>query len=573
MACMPERMAVGEQTWDDLKRFSTHELDEVQLRGVLVAAWPGDLESADFSRADGWTDFSQEGGYDSIGFTADEGRWESFASWKLHSAILRALGPGANFWNIGDLSDSYGYKMVEPVCFDMDKSIAEKIGALRRWHEIVRELEVEFNTLRERTVGLGQAEALELVAAALLRYIPSSRVPTPFKFGFEKWYEPFKQLLVWYSEATEMRISPIELDLIVDYDRGFRSYTYSVQADLAEVVGRELARCRELPFQALDSTQEWVGIRSALPARKFQTKSKLPWADIDGHLEFIDAMDTGELLRRRLTLPRLWAFLMGTCDPNSSVPTDLPDTAKALLLEFLHEAVAWERRHDFWYQHRTGVRGAERADRMRVALAACRADACAGKALTLPLLQEWHRLAVGEGAWMKEKSFRAADAYAKQGRERYPFRRDTQQRFEACLQEADGDTQAATGGTGPLCLRAARAYFDVLFFHPFDDGNSRVARLVLDFLLTREGLCLGGCAPLFTLPHRAGDGPGKDAWMQVLSRLVTKVGEDTGARLSAWMQTDAAISAAQPIEDPPRGPLRWYSCLVYDEEFYGNMHR
>ena len=28
---------------------------------------------------------------------------------------------------------------------------------------------------------------------------------------------------------------------------------------------------------------------------------------------------------------------------------------------------------------------------------------------------------------------------------------------------------------------------DVCFFHPFDDCNSRMARLVLDFLLTREG--------------------------------------------------------------------------------------
>ncbi|WP_189912906.1 Fic family protein, partial [Streptomyces albogriseolus] len=41
-----------------------------------------------------------------------------------------------------------------------------------------------------------------------------------------------------------------------------------------------------------------------------------------------------------------------------------------------------------------------------------------------------------------------------------------------------------------LTARAARAYLDICFFHPFDDGNARSAFLALVFVLAREGVAL-----------------------------------------------------------------------------------
>lgn len=55
----------------------------------------------------------------------------------------------------------------------------------------------------------------------------------------------------------------------------------------------------------------------------------------------------------------------------------------------------------------------------------------------------------------------------------------TGQRFASCLVDtADPAT--------PVTARAARAYLDVAFFHRYDDGNGRLAGLVLLFVLLRE---------------------------------------------------------------------------------------
>ncbi|WP_445395072.1 Fic family protein [Streptomyces sp. LE64] len=50
----------------------------------------------------------------------------------------------------------------------------------------------------------------------------------------------------------------------------------------------------------------------------------------------------------------------------------------------------------------------------------------------------------------------------------------------------------------PLPSRAARTYLDVLFFHPFADGNARAAMLALAFVLAREGALLDRVRPLQT---------------------------------------------------------------------------
>jgi hypothetical protein len=55
----------------------------------------------------------------------------------------------------------------------------------------------------------------------------------------------------------------------------------------------------------------------------------------------------------------------------------------------------------------------------------------------------------------------------------------------------------------------------VCFFHPFDDGNARAARLALDHVITRAGLALHAVEPLFVVARAAGDPmvPWSMAWL------------------------------------------------------------
>jgi prophage maintenance system killer protein len=163
-------------------------------------------------------------------------------------------------------------------------------------------------------------------------------------------------------------------------------------------------------------------------------------------------------------------------------------------------------RHD---AHRRYIDGPERARdpgraaRMAAALDACRASARRDEPLTFDRLSAWQAIVLGMPA-----DFRATDAYAKGGRERYGLDAKTQRRFEAALDEA---SDAATA----VSLRAARVYLDVCFFHPFDDGNARAARLALDHVVTRAGLSLHAVEPLFVVARSAGDRAGASsfAWL------------------------------------------------------------
>ncbi|MEV6653609.1 Fic family protein [Streptomyces sp. NPDC051219] len=92
---------------------------------------------------------------------------------------------------------------------------------------------------------------------------------------------------------------------------------------------------------------------------------------------------------------------------------------------------------------------------------------------------------------MSQVPFRQGDAFTKGGRERYGLTPHTQQDFERCL--GDSVDRAI-----PLASRAARAYLDVAFFHPFPDGNARLAMLTLASVLELEGVRLDQTGPLLT---------------------------------------------------------------------------
>ena len=135
-----------------------------------------------------------------------------------------------------------------------------------------------------------------------------------------------------------------------------------------------------------------------------------------------------------------------------------------------------------------------RAERMQGALMQIRAAAIRDEPLEWALLARCQRSVLGLDA---DPEFRTADAFAKNGHERYAVPPGGRRDFERCLAEAN-DRKIVLGV-------AARVYLDVCFFHPFEDGNARAARLALDWVLTRAGLALHVAEPIFALPRWADD--------------------------------------------------------------------
>ncbi|NWF31298.1 Fic family protein [Streptomyces sp. PKU-EA00015] len=123
-------------------------------------------------------------------------------------------------------------------------------------------------------------------------------------------------------------------------------------------------------------------------------------------------------------------------------------------------------------------------------------------------MAEWQRLVLGQ----PEVSFRQGDAFAKGGRERYALTPYIQRDFEHCLRDS-ADPRV------PLASRAARAYLDVAFFHPFPDGNARLAMLTLAYVLELEGVRLDQSGPLQTTRY-ADDAAGAADLAALVSVLI-----------------------------------------------------
>ncbi|GHG05726.1 Fic family protein [Streptomyces filamentosus] len=139
-----------------------------------------------------------------------------------------------------------------------------------------------------------------------------------------------------------------------------------------------------------------------------------------------------------------------------------------------------------------------RADGLLSALELLRADAARGARLDFALLSSWQQHVLGT---LEPPRFRNSPAFAKRSRERYGIGPDTRDRFDTCL------TESTSGAGLPLGLtaRAARAYLDVCFFHPFADGNARSAFLTLVFVLAREGIALDAVSLLRRVTFEAED--------------------------------------------------------------------
>ncbi|MFI1654974.1 Fic family protein [Streptomyces sp. NPDC020472] len=140
-----------------------------------------------------------------------------------------------------------------------------------------------------------------------------------------------------------------------------------------------------------------------------------------------------------------------------------------------------------------------RGRRLLAALTQSRTDASRRRPLTRTLLTGWQQLVLG----MPEVQFRQGDAFAKGGRERYALTPHTERDFEHCLRDS-ADPRV------PLASRAARAYLDVAFFHPFPDGNARLAMLTLAYVLELEGVRPDQVGPLQTTRYADDDAGAAD---------------------------------------------------------------
>jgi hypothetical protein len=103
---------------------------------------------------------------------------------------------------------------------------------------------------------------------------------------------------------------------------------------------------------------------------------------------------------------------------------------------------------------------------------------------------------------------RTGDAFARGGREVYPWSPELGAEFTARVSYALG---------API-LEGVRRYLDLIFFHPFDDGNARAARLSLEFALRSGGVPSPPLAPFVGLPKPAGSSA--RAWD--LARLLSR---------------------------------------------------
>ncbi|MFF7127233.1 Fic family protein [Streptomyces sp. NPDC008240] len=137
-----------------------------------------------------------------------------------------------------------------------------------------------------------------------------------------------------------------------------------------------------------------------------------------------------------------------------------------------------------------------RADGLLTALEMMRGDAARGASLDFELLCGWQQHVL---CLPQPPRFRSLPAFAKGGRERYGLSSDTRDRLDSCLAES----HVIDGRPLPLTARAARAYLDVCFFHPFEDGNARSAFLALLFVLAREDIALNGVSLLRRITFQA----------------------------------------------------------------------
>ncbi len=139
-------------------------------------------------------------------------------------------------------------------------------------------------------------------------------------------------------------------------------------------------------------------------------------------------------------------------------------------------------------------RSSVRADAMTRALVRARYGAKQQLKLDIGLLREWLELALVSSDF----SVRRGETFSKDKGERYGRPKDLEKRLSQALTDA-------TDESVPTLSRAARVYMDLSILCPFSRGNTRIARLTFDHVLTRDGLGLHDASPVFSVRRWAHD--------------------------------------------------------------------
>ena len=469
-----QRITIAEGEWSELFEAACNGFDEDKLRAAVRAAWPGD-----FVRVGEDPKIPL---HKPLALKYEDEEWFGWQAetYKiLQKAIISSCGQWAAYWMFANSADSEGLQYVRPPYNTVEPTVELVVTDVKRWQKLLLDLEDEFAQLRSRCSSYHLCEHLEMAVASLMCHSPFQITDASWIVGIDMWYSPFRRLLTWYFSSVGLDSDIDILKSISNAMEGFVSF--EMPEDTVTIITQQMAEKFHWDFKKVDSTSDWLNIRSTLSgmSSKLTPKSlsELPTCP-DMHLAFIEAVDA-------------------TRDPI-------------------------------------------RAQRMKRALAVCRKAAKETGPLTLDHLLEWQRYLmniVGNGM------FRKHDAYAKQGRERYPLHfgdgQSAEEHFIKLLEEANS--------TEPVALRASRAYLDVLFFHPLDDGNSRLARLVFDFILTRANVAMGSVDGIFLFARSARDVVGAQRLVELVDYRLAKPGE--------W----------KDLEDPPEitkencRDERWFS--------------
>ena len=130
---------------------------------------------------------------------------------------------------------------------------------------------------------------------------------------------------------------------------------------------------------------------------------------------------------------------------------------------------------------------------------------CAPVPVDVPLLCTWSSEILGEPSGL-----RTTEAFAKGGAERYGT--------EHLSSFADAVAQACSHEH--VLVRAARLYLDICFYHPFSDGNGRLAKRTLPHVL---GVAIPTRA--VAVNRWAHDVRGPDALVRLLAVLQRKAAD------------------------------------------------
>lgn len=169
----------------------------------------------------------------------------------------------------------------------------------------------------------------------------------------------------------------------------------------------------------------------------------------------------------------------------------------------------------------------ERAELLATALKEVRSLAAQGSLLTFELFCEIQGIILRRS----KVDFRKTTAFGKQGREKYGFHPDIKELFVQRLLEHQTTTL-------PPAVRAARAYLDVCFFHPFPDGNARAARLAFDYILTASNLSLKDARPIFCFARFAGNA----TQYRRFAALIATLSQELSGRTSRTDSIEATVN-------------------------------